>query len=820
LGNVQRIASADINGDGKADAVIGGAAGGVGVYLNDGAGKLILSQSILLKTEVTVNVALADLNGDGHPDLVVTNGSDSSAFVYLNDGAGKFGSSTTYNVTSGYSATWIVAADVNGDGRMDLLFGGYSSSAYVFSVWAGKGDGTFSNIGSTPVNFLSFLTGTYYYAAAMADINGDGILDLVLSGPSQAYSTSNISVASYLGDGKGHFTYKQGIQPPLPFTGYYLPTSIALADLNRDGNVDLIVSYSTDPIGVAYGNGDGTFGSLSTIFNGLSVGDYVGDTTSWPYGNSVATSDVDGDGYKDVLVANCEEGYVYVLHNNTGSGTFTLAQSVPGSSGRVGIAIADLNGDGIPDLLTSQFNLGTLTSFLGSGKGTFSTPTTFHYLSPLSTISPTRFTALDLNGDGVPDLLTGDLTVGLLSAHISQSNGAYLTTTNIISKNGPQLPAEPIEVLGTGDFNRDGRSDAIILYNSTPTNPTFGAIYSYVGIALNNGDGTLTAPAAWFHVTNMFGISSFKVADLNGDGNLDLLISGNGPGYTSNGFQFPGSVLINVYLGNGIGNLAQSSSISNIQISSWQMDLADIDGDGSLDLILNGNGVSVSHNSGGGTFGSPQTVLNGAYGASGIATADFNDDGHSDIAVLTGSGAQMLILLNDGKGGFPANKIVTSTLPSAAASIIANDVNLDGKADLIFGSGEGFTVSLGNGDSTFNAKQYLYSTGVNRALYLADVNGDGYTDILVAGVGGNAYDQNHILLNQTSNVSILLNLTGSKGLLASSASSLNTTQPLTLTATLAPSVAAGLIPTGSITVLDGTGSIGMLLAWHSIILST
>ena len=360
------MAQADVNGDGKPDLLVANPCasqsdctnGSVGVLLGNGDGTFQAAVTYDSGGYSAFSVALADVNRDGKPDLIVANycvdsecATRGTVGVLLGNGDGTFQAAATYD-SGGYSTLSVAALDVNGDGKPDLLVANgcgapsqTCSGDGVVGVLLGNGDGTFQ----AAVSYDS--GGQYAYAIAVADVNGDGKPDLLVA------NWSSSSVGVLLGNGDGSFqaavTYDSGGQRT---------ASIAVADVNGDGKLDLIVGNQCPSgsscnltkdgsVSVLLGIGDGTF------------------QTAMPYDSggqgalSVAVADVNGDGKADIVVANCSSsdcvdgegnGTAVVLLGN-GDGTFQAG--VPYDSGgddASSVAIADLNGDGKPDLLVAN----------------------------------------------------------------------------------------------------------------------------------------------------------------------------------------------------------------------------------------------------------------------------------------------------------------------------------------------------------------------------------------------------------------------------------------------------------------------------------
>jgi hypothetical protein len=346
--------------------------GSVGVLLGNGDGTLSKTPTAYPSGGLFADsVAIADVNGDGKLDLVVANcGSNTQSncvstsntgnvAVLLGNGDGTFQPAVAYSLgTSG--ATSVAVADVNGDGKLDLIVATGLSTAGEVGVLFGNGDGTFQTEATYGSGGLSAL------AVAVADVNNDGHPDVVVANQcvDSTCTTSNVGVL--LNVGAGIF----GTVTTLDSGGFF-PDWVDIVDVNGDGKPDLVVANSSNSIandiggnvGVLLGNGDGTF---QTATHYLSGGFGAA---------SVAVADVDGDGKLDLVVANCSAtsgsctgggGTVGVLLGN-GDGTFqTPAVTYPsGGPTPFGVAVADLNGDGKPDIVAAN----CVSNICGGGNG-------------------------------------------------------------------------------------------------------------------------------------------------------------------------------------------------------------------------------------------------------------------------------------------------------------------------------------------------------------------------------------------------------------------------------------------------------------------
>jgi hypothetical protein len=308
------------------------------------------------------SVAVADVNGDGRPDLLVANiclpgincASGGTVGVLLGDGDGTFQTVVTYG-TGAYYTLSLAVADVNGDGKPDLLVAnqcvnyddGCSGSGAV-GVLLGNGDGTFQPA-------MTYASGGFYaQSVAVADVNGDGKPDLLVANECMDYNcATNGTSGVLLGNGDGTF----GTATTYGSAGYDAQ-SVAVGDVNGDGKPDLLLANrcgsdkscrTQGNVAVLLGNGDGTF-QTAVIYASPGFG-------VW----SVAVGDVNGDGEPDLLVAigcadtDCNNGAAGVLLGN-GDGTFQpIVTYASGGGGAAGVAAADVNQDGKPDLLIANF---------------------------------------------------------------------------------------------------------------------------------------------------------------------------------------------------------------------------------------------------------------------------------------------------------------------------------------------------------------------------------------------------------------------------------------------------------------------------------
>jgi len=373
--------------------------------------------------------------------------------------------------------------------------------------------------------------------------------------------------------------------------------------------------------------------------------------------SSLAVGDLNGDGIADLVIPNSFATQVSVLLGNP-DGTF---QPLSLLDCRVGgpfdAVIADFNNDGKNDIAVTTAS--GVCVFMGNGKGKFGSPAIFP-----ADLTPSHIVAVDLNGDHKMDLAVTNLESNDVSILLGRGNGKFAAAVNLPVGMGPIG-------IGAGDFNQDGNADLVIANSGADTGDNKGPNANTLAILLGDGKGGFQAPA-FIPVEN--DPIQVLVKDFNKDNKLDLVVSNNGTGDVS-------------------------------------------------ELLGNGNG----------TFQSPRHFHVGT-GADGISAADFNGDGNTDLVVTNGSLSNLALLLGDGAGNFKAAQSVTAGRSPVA--VLAGDFNHDGKADYITANSDPNTISvvLGQGNGTFfdmGPGVKLKNDTINQTI-VADFNGDGIPDLALA----------------------------------------------------------------------------------------
>lgn len=371
----------------------------------------------------TYGVIVADLNGDGIPDLVTTNYGGTTISVLLGNGDGTFQTHVDYAV--GTFSFGLTAGDLNGDGIPDIAVA--SGMTNFVTVFLGNGDGTLQ------AGQAYDTRGVAEYVV-MADFNNDGILDLATC------SASVGSVSVLLGNGDGTFAAQH------TFGVSVFPDGLAVGDFNHDGNFDLVVSNSSvNTLSIFLGKGDGTF-QVQT------------DYPTGPSPTNIAVVDLNADGNPDLVVCNSVGFNISVLLGN-GDGTFQAKVDYSGLNGPWGVVAADVNGDGIPDMVVTSPATRAVEVFQGKGDGTLlapvSTPTgSSNYLLALG----------DWNGNGVIDLAVPDIS----TSTVSVSLGSVSATATLAGVSVPGGGPHNVVAGYAGDTNSVPSVSAPISLTGTP----------------------------------------------------------------------------------------------------------------------------------------------------------------------------------------------------------------------------------------------------------------------------------------------------------------------------------------------------------------
>jgi hypothetical protein len=403
------VVVSDVNGDGKPDLLVlndngesGSGDGSVGVLLGSGDGNFRRAVIYDAGGVGSIGMAVGDVNGDGKPDLVVASQGCSTKSmclgVLLGNGDGTFRPAARYPLGGLPYASGpglfipVMIADINGDGIPDLVAVSQTDQNYgdgLVDVFLGIGDGTFKPV-------LTYDSGGFAaYSGILEDVNGDGKPDVVVLNCSPHGSTDcshNATIGVLIGNGDGTFqeakTYDSG--------GLGGGTALVVADVNGDGKPDILVGNGcpgnctgVGSFGVLLGKGDGTF-QPRVLYSLAGVGGV----------EDIVVADLNGDGKPDLLIVG--DGIEAWL--NKENQTFQFSAGYPTTGGASQVLVTDLDGDGKLDFVDINTTSATADARLGNGDGTFQSLKTFQ----LGGSEISWGTIADINGDGRPDLISAN----------------------------------------------------------------------------------------------------------------------------------------------------------------------------------------------------------------------------------------------------------------------------------------------------------------------------------------------------------------------------------------------------------------------------
>jgi hypothetical protein len=790
--------TADFDKDGKPDIVSIGLSGSITLLKNDGNGGFlapIVSPDDFNNSETGIPLAFAaDLNGDGYPDIVMgapvnfSSPSTATIAIALNQKDGTFAALTFLSIPNSVSAstpqfpTFGVVENLTTK-YLDLVAVqelSYNNTVQLQVIrFTNSGTGTFK---AQPTQIVT-LPSTEDPRAGnislnVADVNGDGIPDLLLQRDADTGNTKYVDVL--IGNSNG--TYKQpGTTPAVTasvvYPSYFLTQDIlhAVSLTGNSSKLDLVLNFGSFIV-VALSNGDGTFQAPKSVLE-----------TS--FATQLLFADLNADGKQDLIATSQGISTIYL---GNGDGTFAFPTSGLPSSENIGTlqsnlnsVLADFDGDGKLDLASGTAS-GHISVAKGNGDGTFhGTPLLYSAKDPL--IYPDDITVsavADLNGDGLPDLLAYSFRRdnGLITG-IAKPSGGFIYSTNVIKSSdfndGFYSPT-------VADFNGDGKPDVAF--------PTFKGGFD---IFLSNGDGTFTAPTASIPLNETLAcpiaISAIS-GDLNNDKKADLVVTYQGDKSCDGGAAISAGFF--VLLGNGDGTF-QPATFTAVGTQLEATVLASFHGTGKpLDIVvadwqaLSGT-VLLLQGKGDGTFAPPVTIS--SHTAVKLLTDDFNQDGVPDLTIVAedyeADGTYLLAGNGNGTFATPASLGAGELDYSATYA----DVNGDKIPDLIGSSQSGLLqVYLGTGKGAFAPPTSYVASYANR-LFPGKFLGDNAQTILATSGGGTA---------------LFMNQGGSTLSVTPSATTVDTGTAIILSAKLTATLSDQPTPTGTVTYYDGTTKLG------------
>lgn len=629
-GTPRALAAGDFDHDGRIDIVATHFnESRIGIVRNVGFGRFTASGTQVIGSS-PAGVRVGDFDDDGNLDVLVRRTSANAAYVTRGDGANQLLAPIALPTPSVAGA--IGAADLDGDGDAEALVASGSPGLGV-AQWTGTGFGPFAFVPVSSPQTLEF-----------ADVDGDGFVDVVTQ---DAFAKKLLVLR---GDGVG------GLAMPTSISTTTTPGRTLPRDVQGDGVVDLVTQVVVST---------GTTAPVEARL-GVGAGSFAPPITSIAQNGFIDLADVDLDGDLDLLNGTLQS---HGISEMVGPGTFAtpVTLNCAGNLQWDGL-FADVDADGWPDVVTTASELRSIGVLPGTGKFTFSLLSTIE--PPLTTgTTPSHVAYADANADGELDLVSAsDTILPKLSIRLADGSGGF---------GPPNVTAMPasLQALRVTDFDVDGWDDILAKYSSSTAQ----------GLAALRGSGQAQFVLAGLHAvkppnTN-YAIGAFDVGDVDRDGDQDVVVGG---------FNAPE---VGVMFHTGFGVFAPatfSPSVGSFGVTSTS--LAELDGDGVLDLaVVQASSptaqVLLMKGSTNGQFAHVGSLA--APGPCGFAAfANLNSDGMPDLVAWSRAATTGAVMSFVGTGPFQFTSSTTHSLSSwvVTSSYVVTDIDHDGYDDLLAAS--------------------------------------------------------------------------------------------------------------------------------------
>ena len=624
------------------------------------------------------------MNRDDHLDIVIVNSKSDRILIFLGNGNGTFERTLTYPLDLQSSPVCVAITDLNNDQWVDLvvanqgtnklgIFYGYNYTAFFLHQTHSTGDESFPMV------------------VSVADMNNDNHLDIVVAN----YYSSNIGI--FFGYGNGSFMAQR-----IYLTGNNSrPSAMAVADLNKDGCSDIIISnWGADSLNILLGDGDGNF--EITLDYPIWAGSHL---------SAMVVGDINNDNQLDVIATDGENSYVCVFLG-FGNGTLSLItiystglKSKPNS-----VVLGDLNNDSYLDIVVAHQDADSVGVFQGYGNGSFA-PQTVYFLKKGS--HPYSVALGDFNHDDQLDIAVTNYNLDNVDIFFGFGNGSFSNSTAYSTGFG----CNPFYVIAD-DFNHDDLADLAVICSGDST----------FMILFGTKDGYFLLGKKYLTSTSSF-YKAMVYGDFNNDSRPDLVVTN----------MLDGN--IDIYLGSGAEPFAKPLTKSTGFNSKPRfVAVGDFDHDNRSDIVVANFGTDtiaivlaskMNENS------NPMTYSTGMGSHPyALVVGDFDDDNQLDIAVINSGVNTVTIFQGYNNGLFRTIGSYSTGFNSIPHSIAFSDFNNDKSLDIVIANAGANNVlilfGLGNGTfgdeksyaMRYNARPYSVTTG--------DFDNDGWIDLAVA----------------------------------------------------------------------------------------
>ncbi len=619
----------------------------------------------------------------------------------------------------------IVFGDVNGDGNSDIVQADSNGAVVTITVLLSNGDGTFTAAaaGLGPASGFTL--------AGIVGITGGTLVPNATSGFLDLWvvdATEPSNLAQYAGNGDGTFT-------PILTPGVALSVSALTAPTSPTGLDGIgynVIIEDLDGDGIPDVAENDFYNSQEAVYLSNQTTPYTGVELTTPDGNfdtcsATAGSLTGSSGLPAIIVTNCDVQTLTVYNNAAGvfsEGVYYPVLVTPNTTAVTdpeGVTIADVNGDGNGDVIVTNDESSDVAVLLGNGDGTLQLTSVAYAVGGYPYAAAL---VLDLNGDGLPDIIVSDDEFSLTWA-AGYGDGTFQAARDYFSPIPGSGYAYGVSI-ASGDFNGDGFAD--VVESNCCGDDTEG-----ITVFLSNPDGSLQ-PGVNYGTGGR--LEWVTVGDFNGDGKLDIAATdGN-------------DASVFIFTGTGNGGFIQGPAYSSGGSFPAGIAAATFGSDTATDLVVlnaDSSNVDILTNDGTGGFTPGVAIGLNAYGYELVAT-DLNGDTFPDLAIAEFGSGQVGVLLWDSATSAFDTPEVDYAVGGEAYGIAAADVTGDGNVDLIAtvdNGGQDIALLTGNGDGSFNLASSLTDTLLASTLQnttfdtpwpseiqVTDVDGDGIPDLV------------------------------------------------------------------------------------------
>jgi hypothetical protein len=624
------------------------------------------------------SVFAADVDGDGDMDLLSASQFDDTIAWYENDGSQSFTPHTISMAADG--AVSVFAVDVDGDGDMDVL----SASLYDNKIAWYENDGS--------QNFTEHAISTaavFAISVFAADVDSDGDLDVLSA------SFGDDTIAWYENDGSQNFT------PHTISMAADFAISVFAADVDGDGDLDVLsASLYDNKIAWYENNGSGGFmpHTISTSANGAT---------------SVFAADVDGDGDLDVLSTSLYDDTI-AWYENDGSQSFTPHTISTAADGAYSVFAADVDGDGDIDVLSASLYDNKIAWYENDGSQSF-TP---HTISTATDGAFSLFVA-DVDGDGDLDVLSASGSDDKIAWYENDPGtddfgDAPVPYPTTLAEDGARHVATGLTLGLTRDAESNGAhsvaadADGVDEDGVTFQTMTVGALGAKLTVNVQGAAGKLDA---WI---DFDGDGSWGGTDEQIFASQDVVVGNNNLTFDVPSSAVAGTTYARFRISTS-GGLGVSGAAADGEVEDYQVTISD-------------PVVNTGH------FGVQNMITTAADGAVSVFAADVDGDGDMDLLSASSYDDTIAWYENDGNQNFTQHSISTTAV--GAQSVFAADVDGDGDMDLLSASAGDDKIAWYNNDGSENFTEHTITTAADAAesVFAADVDGDGDMDVLSASV--------------------------------------------------------------------------------------